>query len=174
MSAFDGVHAHTPVFGHRRGKQVINPVDLTLQKTLCFASNGCVRVEIVFAVTGKDGGVGNTVLLVFDRLVNVHGNHANRAHTTCARDDQAAGGAGQRIGSRERHVVGHRPHWFDGRGRANPIRQIEHARGFATGRVDVEQDGCNARVGQCCVQCHGNTCVTGQAGLGFKPLGAPH
>ena len=174
MSAFDGVHAHTPVFGHRRGEQVINAVDFTLQKAVCFTRDGCVRVEIVFAVTGKDGGVGNTVLLVFDRLVDVHGNHANGAHTTGARDDQAAGCTGQRIGSGERHVVGNSPDWFDGRGRANAIRQIEHARGFATGRVNIEHDGCNIRVGQRCIQCHGNTGVTGQTGLGFKPLGAPH
>ena len=30
LGAFDGIHAYTPVFGHRRGKQVINAIDLTL------------------------------------------------------------------------------------------------------------------------------------------------
>ena len=133
-----------------------------------------MRVEIVLAVTGKDGGVGNSVLLVFDRLVNVHRNHANGAHTASSRDDQAAGGTAQRVRCGKRHVVGNRPYRFDGRRGANPVSQIEHARRFATGRVDVEQDGSNARVGQRSFQRLGNSGVTGQARLGFKPLGAPH
>ena len=50
-----------------------------LEEGMRFAGQGCVRVEVVFAVTRKHGRVADTVLGVFLRLVDVHRDDANRA-----------------------------------------------------------------------------------------------
>jgi hypothetical protein len=67
------------------------------------------------------------------------------------------------IGRREGHIVGQRPDRFAFRRCRYPVSQIEHAAGFASGTVDIEQDGCDVRVGDRCIQHRRQLLVTGHS-----------
>ena len=83
---------------HRLDEQAVDAIHLGLEEGMGFAGDRLVRVEVVLAVTGKHGGVANTVLRVLLRLVDMHGDDANRANATGARDEHLAGSRCQCVG----------------------------------------------------------------------------
>ena len=95
--------------------------------------------KIVFAVTCIDGRVSVAIERIALRLINMQCNHADGAHTTCARQIDALSTTSNRVRGRERIVIGHRP---DGLGASRThdfVGQIERPARLTTRRVNIKQ-----------------------------------
>ena len=113
-------------------------------------------------------------LAVGGEFVHRMGDAPRRADTAGARDEHAGGGGRQRIGRRERHVVGHGPDGLHLRRHADAVSQIEHATRLATRRIDVEQDRSDLGAGERGVQLRGDTGVAGETRFGLEARGSAH
>ena len=169
-----GVRIEAAMSSDRLDEQLVDAIHLGLENRVRGVGERLVRVEVVLALAREHGGVTNTVLGVLDGLIDVHGDDANRADTAGARDEHAGGGGRQRIGRRERHVVGHGPDGLHLRRRADTVGQIEHAARLATRRVDVEQDRSDLGAGERGVQLRGDTGVAGETRFGLEARGSAH
>ena len=87
-----GVRIKAAMARDRLDEQVIDANYLGLEDGVCFVGDRFVRVEVVLAFARENGGVANAVLGVLHRLIDVHGDDADRADTAGARDKHAGGG----------------------------------------------------------------------------------
>ena len=75
-----------------RAEQRVEPVDFGLQAAAGGVLQRLVRRVVVLVGACGDGGVVQPVLGVLHRLIDVHGDDADRADTAGARDKHAGGG----------------------------------------------------------------------------------
>ena len=81
-------------------------------------------------------------------LVDMDGDHADRADLAGARDVEPVGGARDGIGGRQRAFVGDRPERLAAGGfdRADALDQVEQPADLAAGRVHIENDAAHRRI----------------------------